>query len=223
MGILKSIKLNFKILLFYFISFFKKKNHVNNFSLIYRLNFWINGSGFGSSIDNTRDYNKYLINFISKYNIATVVDIGCGDWQSSYKIYEHFENINYIGYDCVKKIIAKNNLNYPKYKFKFINVNDQINEIPDCDLFIIKDVLQHWDTEYIYTFLDKIITNKKFKYILITNNSNQDVDNLNLSSFFGYGRGLHAKYLPLKKYNPEIVLEYYADELKQIALIANDK
>jgi hypothetical protein len=213
---------NLKIYLFHFISFFQKKNNISKFSLIYRLNFWINGSGSGSTLNNTLSYNDFLINFISKYKISNIVDIGCGDWQSSYKIYEHYENINYVGFDCVKKIIDRNTLKYPKYKFSFIDVIDNFELIPNCDLFIIKDVLQHWDTESIYTFLDNLISNKCFKYILITNNANQSKDNLNLNSFFGNGRGLNANYLPLKKYNPKIVLEYFADEFKQISLITYD-
>ena len=55
-----------KIFLFHFLIFFKKKNHINSFKLIYSLNFWIKGSGLGSSIDNTRNYNDFLIQFISK-------------------------------------------------------------------------------------------------------------------------------------------------------------
>ena len=121
------------------------------------------------------------------------------------------------------KIINNNTLNYPKYKFKYIDVIENVNDIPNCDLLIIKDVLQHWDTDSIYTFLDNIISNVQYKYILITNNANQNLNNANHIKFFGYGRGLNAKYLPLKKYNPKIVLEYFADEFKQISLITYDR
>jgi len=220
---LKYLILKIKIILFNFLSLFLKKNFTNKFSLIYRLNFWIKGSGLGSTIENTHNYNEYIITFILKYKISSIVDIGCGDWQSSYKIYEQFENINYIGFDCVQKIINNNTLNYPKYKFKYIDVIENVNDIPNCDLLIIKDVLQHWDTDTIYTFLDNIIKNVQYKYILITNNANQNLDNANHNIFFGYGRGLNAKHLPLKKYNPKIVLEYFADEFKQISLITYDR
>ena len=119
----------------------------------------------------------------------------------------------------MKKIIDNNKINFPNYKFSFIDVLDDFNTIPNADLYIIKDVLQHWETEHIDVFLDNLVKLKKFKYILISNNANQNDDNADLKHFFGYGRGLSAKFLPLKKYNAEIVLEYYADEKKEISII----
>ena len=119
-----------------------------------------------------------------------------------------------MGIDCVKFIIDQNINKWPQYKF----IQDNIR---DCDLYIIKDVLQHWKLYEIYTFLDKLIL-KKFKYIIITNNGNQSYDNLELTEYLGNGRGLNSNYLPLKKYNAIPLLNYFGDENKHICMILNN-
>ena len=189
------------------------------FTKIYDENFWVNGSGSGSYIKNTAEYNKYLINFIKDNNITTVTDIGCGDWQSSYLIYDNLENIDYLGIDCVDSVIDRNIINHPKYKFLSLNILNNLDKIRDSELFVIKDVLQHWKLKDIYTLLDFLTTQKKFRYILITNNGNQFSDNLELDHYIGIGRGLHSNYLPLKKYNAINFHDYFEDENKHMCLI----
>jgi predicted O-methyltransferase YrrM len=191
--------------------------YTDEFTKIYNTNYWINGSGTGSSIKNTIIYNKYISEFIKKNNINTITDIGCGDWQSSYLIYQQFDNIDYVGLDCVNSVILNNKKNHPKYKFITLDVLCNIDLIRDSELYIIKDTLQHWKLIDIYNFLDKLVT-KNFKYIIITHNSKQDYDNLEVKNI-GRGRGLNNNFLPLKKYNAQLLLEYFSDENKQMCII----
>jgi hypothetical protein len=60
-----------------------KTQYTDEFIKIYNTNYWGNGSGSGSYIKNTIEYNKYIIDFIKKNKINSITDIGCGDWQSS--------------------------------------------------------------------------------------------------------------------------------------------
>jgi len=196
-------------------------HYTDEFTKIYNTNYWIKGSGSGSYIENTIEYNKYIIDFIKKHNINSITDIGCGDWQSSYLIYQNFVNIDYLGLDCVNFIIEKNKTNHPKYNFKTLDILSNLDLIRDSELYIIKDVLQHWKLNDIYDFLDKLVL-KKFKYIIITNNGNQTYDNLELNTYIGNGRGLNSKFLPLKKYNSELLLEYFGDETKHMCIIKKD-
>ena len=182
------------------------------FTEIYKNNFWIKGSGAGSYIENTIEYNKFIINFIKEKNITTITDIGCGDWQSSNLIYDKLDNIDYLGLDCVNSIINENKIKYNTYKFQTLDVINNLHKIRHSDLYIIKDVLQHWEIKYIYKLLDFLVTWRLFKYIVITNNGNQNVDLLELNCYFGIGRGLHSKYLPLKKYNAKPLLDYFGGE-----------
>ena len=36
-----------------------------------------------------KHYVKYIINFIRSNSVQSVLDLGCGDWQSSYLFYSH--------------------------------------------------------------------------------------------------------------------------------------
>lgn len=199
----------------------KKYDYVNEFTKIYDTHYWINGSGPGSYIENTKVYNAFIIDFIKTHNITTITDIGCGDWQSSHLIYEKLNNIDYLGIDCVESVVQKTKVNHPKYNFINLDILNNVHLIRDSDLYIIKDVLQHWKLKDIYDFLDKLIL-KNFKYILITNNGNQFNDDLELTEYIGNGRGLSSDYLPLKKYNCVPLLNYYGDENKHICVIINN-
>lgn len=79
---------------------------------------------------------------------------------------------------------------------------------------ILKDVLQHWKTEEIYEFLDYIVENKKFKYILICNCCNQEKDNQETD--INHWRPLSYVFYPLKKYNITKLLNYNTKEISVI-------
>ena len=195
--------------------------YTDEFTKIYNINYWDKGSGSGSYIENTIEYNIYIINFIKNNNIKSITDIGCGDWQSTYLIYDNFVNIDYLGIDCVKSVIETNKKKFPKYNFTTFEILSNIDLIRDSELYIIKDVLQHWKLNDIYYFLDKLVT-KQFKYIIICNNADQKYDDLELTTYIGNGRGLNSKYLPLKKYNAELIMDYVGDEKKHMCIIKKE-
>jgi len=210
--------------------YFKSKKIPNNieskykteFTNIYNTNKWIKGSGSGSYIENTKEYNKYIINFIRSNSVKSVLDLGCGDWQSSYLIYENLPNIDYTGIDCVESVIENNKIKYPTYKFLCFDFVNQLEVIKNSDLIILKDVLQHLELEDIYKLLDYIVTKISYKFIIITNYSKQSKDDLKLEKLM-CGRGLHSNYLPLKKYNAITLLDYWGGEKKHMCMILHKK
>ena len=89
--------------------------------------------GEGSSITFTKEYTSFIRNFIDKNNIKKVIDLGCGDRQSSYLIYEN-KDIIYYGYDAYKNIITHNQKKYPEYIFTHLDILNNIDLIEDnCD------------------------------------------------------------------------------------------
>ena len=163
-------------------------NNINNievFTNIYKNKVWgdsgdtflLGSSGQGSSIEATDEYyNPFIKKFIEENNIKTVVDLGCGDWQSSYKIYDNTDVV-YYGYDAYENLVTTLNNRYSdneNYTFSFLDVVNDLDKVKDGDLYIIKDVLQHLNYDSIYTLLDNIIKTKKTKYILITNDTSND-------------------------------------------------
>lgn len=173
-------------------------------------------SGGGSEIENTIEYINFLKMFINKNDIKTVVDLGCGSFLNGLLIYDNIDT-TYIGYDTYKKIIDYNKKQHsePKYTFMHLDFFTNKEDIIGGDLCILKDVLQHWQMDEIYIFLDYLIESKKFKYILLCNCCNQRIDNPDNS---GRSIALSAKFFPLKKYNPIIMNNYYT---KEISIIIN--
>ena len=123
-------------------------------------------SGSGSSLKaakTTRELIKYTI---KRYNIKSIIDLGCGDWNWMKMI--DLTNINYIGYDASSDIININNSKYKKFNIKF-KVIDIINNIPEkADLCICRDVLFHLENIYVLEVL-KNIKKSGAKYFITTN------------------------------------------------------
>jgi hypothetical protein len=197
------------------------------FSNIYEKSIWGSNnnpnykgsSGSGSDINyNINTYIPFLKKFITKNNIKSVVDLGCGDFRCGPLIY-HSLDVKYTGYDTYDKIIKNNLINNPNLKYNFIHSDFFKNKenIISSDLCILKDVIQHWSLHNIYTFLDYLVESKKFKYILVCNCCNQTQDNTDIKD--GDFRQLSANFFPLKKYNFNIQYKYNSKEISGIKFI----
>lgn len=174
-------------------------------------------SGGGSDIEFNKDtYIPFLKKYILNNNIKTIVDLGCGDFKCGNLIYNDLDII-YTGYDIYKKIIDNNLLQYslPKYNFIYLDFYNNKENIIKGDLCILKDVIQHWKMEEIYIFLDYIVENKLFKYILICNCCNQSCDNPNNDD---RSTPLSINFYPLKKYNPIKLYNYHTKEVSVISI-----
>jgi len=195
------------------------------FTNVYETKLWgdnnndlYNGSSGGGSFI---EFNKYTyVPFLKKYilnnNIKNIVDLGCGDFKCGKLIYDDLD-ILYTGYDTYKKIIDYNLKQHslPKYSFIYLDFYDKKESIINGDLCILKDVLQHWKMDEIYTFLDYLVENKLFKYILICNCCHQSEDNPNNNNRI---TPLSSIFFPLKKYNPVKLYSYNGKEVSVISI-----
>lgn len=189
------------------------KNHIwgDNNNIEYE-----GSSGIGSSIIcNENTFVPFLQQFINKHDINSVVDLGCGDFVCGRLIYDNL-NISYTGYDVYKDVVQYNSRNHPSEKYNFQHLDFFSNKelIINSDLCILKDVLQHWSLSQIYTFLDYIVENNKFKYILIVNCDHQSYYDNDIST--GDFRPLSCDFLPLKKYNPVKIYNFSSKEISVI-------
>lgn len=136
----------------------------NPFDEIYRSNAWGYGSGEGSLERNTRSYRAFLRDFILKHRIGSVVDMGCGDWQFSRLI--DWGTCRYQGYDVVASVIEANRAAYSKPGISFELYSGNPDELPEADLLIAKDVLQHVPNATVSAALKNL---GRYKYALLTN------------------------------------------------------
>lgn len=162
-------------------------------------------------------YVPFIKSLIKDNNITSIVDLGCGDFTYGILIY-HDLNVKYYGYDIYKKYIDfhKTTKLRDKYCFTHLNFLKSKNEIINGDLCIIKDVLTCWSLNNIYDFLDYITQEKKFKFILICNDSLQNEDTTDIKD--GDFRPLSSNFYPLKKYNPKTIFTYLDKEISLITL-----
>ena len=128
-------------------------------------------SGDGSSLCNALPYMELITQFLHENEIESVFDAGCGDWE----LFKHIDwgEIDYIGLDTVKGVIAKNQKNHGSRNIRFVHGDLLETSFPGADLLICKDVLQHLTNEDIFVFLEKI---SAFEHCLITNDVDPNTD-----------------------------------------------
>ncbi len=136
--------------------------HSEIFDDIYRNDLWQGGSGAGSREELTRDYRAFLQDFLRHNAIASVVDVGCGDWQFSRHI--DWSGIDYTGIDA-SAVALENTRAFARPGVRFLHADATRDALPAADLLIAKDVLQHWSNADIHAFLPGL---QNYKAALIT-------------------------------------------------------
>jgi len=179
------------------------------FENIYKTCGWGNGSGPGSTIEYNVDYVGVLKRLFDDLEIKSVVDIGCGDWQFSRHI--DFNQINYTGIDVVEQLIQTNTqlFSKPNIHFVCLDIIQNPESVPESDLIILKDVVQHWPTKTIIKILTTV--KSKAKYILLVNccHQNDPLDDINLGEY----RPLSHTMYPLQLFCPIFIKKYYSKEI----------
>lgn len=143
----------------------KLKNEAGKvFDMIYTKKEWGDGygSGLGAQIQYCWQYLVHLHNLLRRFEVKSVLDLGCGDWKFSQIM--DWSGIHYLGIDCCEKLVTYNSLHYAKKCAKtntdiqFITGDmfnqefiDSIDFVPD--LIIFKDVIAHWPNHAIAKYL----------------------------------------------------------------------
>lgn len=158
----------FRFITRYFYLLFVNKQAKSVFKEIYHSNFWGSSesiSGRGSTLEETALVIELINDLILKFNIKSILDIPCGDFNWMNKV--DLSSVSYIGADIVEEIIDKNNINFNSSNISFV-VKDLINDpLPQCDLIIVRDCLVHLSNKDIQKSLINI-KNSGSKYLLAT-------------------------------------------------------
>jgi SAM-dependent methyltransferase len=170
------------------------------FEEIYRKRMWGNDesvSGAGSTIQQTLGIVHLLPKIFEKYNIKTVLDIPCGDfnWMKTIDL----SKIDYKGADIVGDLIAKNNQEYKRGNISFFKADILKDSLPKVDLVICRDCLVHFSDRDVIKALNNI-HHSNSKFLITTSFLNRIV---NPSIVTGHWRPLnlqiHPFHLPLTK------------------------
>jgi SAM-dependent methyltransferase len=122
-------------------------------------------SGTGSTERFSVPYVDWLTQFIGAHGIKTVVDLGCGDFQVGRRIRSANTAINYIGIDVVSDLIEYNRSRFGGDHVEFRCANIIEDNLPDGDLCLIRQVLQHLSNAQILRVLANCA---KYHYLLVT-------------------------------------------------------
>ncbi len=134
-------------------------------------------SGPGSNINNTRVVSSILPGVIKRYDIATLLDLPCGDfaWMRDVDL----GSVEYIGADIVADLVAANSRRYATPRRRFVQMNLVNDDLPDVDLIMVRDCLIHLPNDMVQAALVNI-ARSNIRYALVTNHpgasSNLDIE-----------------------------------------------
>jgi len=140
------------------------------FERIYREGLWAKDaqgkgtSGYGSTLEFTKLYRVFLQDFLAAYQVRSVVDAGCGDWEFSQAI--DWKGIRYLGVDIAPSVIAANQRRFGAANVRFVVADIVRDELPAADLLLVKDVLQHLSNADVALFLRQL---PRYRHVLIVN------------------------------------------------------
>jgi hypothetical protein len=156
--------------------FFKKKNPKEIFTNIYNSNHWKSKesvSGAGSEKIQTNSLILDLTKLFTKYNIKSILDIPCGDfnWMKDVDLC----GASYIGADIVENLIESNRKIFETDEIiisKFEVLNLISDTLPKTDIIINRDCLVHLSFEDCKNAIINIKLSKS-KYLLTTTFTNR--------------------------------------------------
>jgi SAM-dependent methyltransferase len=90
-----------------------------------------------------------------------VVDIGCGDFNVGKRLAKSARQ--YVGCDIVRPLIERNRRKFRGVDFRVIDAVDDI--LPDGDIVLVRQVLQHLDNKKVSKVLDKLF---KYQIAIVT-------------------------------------------------------
>ncbi|MCU0441480.1 MAG: class I SAM-dependent methyltransferase [Bacteroidia bacterium] len=139
------------------------------FTDIYNNNNWNNTesvSGHGSELKNTQAIIDKLPAFLKKYNVKSILDAPCGDF--NWMKYVQFKDVKYTGGDIVQALVDLNNQRYGNPQISFIKLDIIQDPLPKVDLIFVRDCLVHFNDKNIKSFLLNLIQSD-IKYLMTTN------------------------------------------------------
>jgi SAM-dependent methyltransferase len=138
------------------------------FTEIYRRNLWGGDdgrlySGPGSDPAVTGPYVEAVTRFIREHRIESVVDVGCGDFRVGEQIAAL--GVRYHGIDVVPDVIEHHQARHARPGVSFSCRNAIDDELPEADLGLVRQVLQHLSNEQIQRVLNHC---RGFRHLVVT-------------------------------------------------------
>lgn len=138
------------------------------FATIYRKKLWggrlARGAYSGSGSRDEAVVGPYVTavrKFLMEHGRPSVVDLGCGDFHVGSRLVDCA--CRYVGCDIVDFVIAENRRKHTGVEFRVLNAID--DELPDGEVVLIRQVLQHLSNADVAKILAKL---GRYKHAIIT-------------------------------------------------------
>ena len=136
------------------------------FSDVYERDLWNGGSGPGSAPENSEVYRRFLQEFLDGFDYPVkVVDLGCGDWRIGELM--DWSGVDYVGVDVVPEVVEANRRRDTPDNVSFVCLDALVDDLPEGDVLVVKDVLQHWPNADVLRLLDA--AEERFTFTVVTN------------------------------------------------------
>jgi hypothetical protein len=143
-------------------------------------------SGPGSRKDNPMVMSALAaLEFVIKaFDISSIADIPCGDFNFFSSILDKHTLVSYSGYDIVGELIEQNRIAYPNLRFEQFDI---VSDVPPThDLIFCKELLIHLTNDQIKAALSNMKRSGS-KYFMASNSFG--VENIELTNnILGYAR-----------------------------------
>mgnify|MGYP002509779344 CR=1 FL=1 len=181
-------------------------------------------SGKGSDEQYAIPYVECIKNFCSNNNVSSIVDLGCGDFRVGAKFADVCNH--YTGIDCVKDLINYNKRKYQNDRISFLCLDITKDVLPNAELCLIRQVLQHLNNEDIRKVLEKC---QKYQYVIVTEhllNHLRQLPNLDkehgLHTRLFFGSGVYLNKEPFNIKTEKIMeIPYDSNSHLEVHLINN--
>jgi SAM-dependent methyltransferase len=145
----------------------RKTDVTEIFTDIYARNKWGGAagdfySGCGSDDQPAERFAELVNEFITAHGIKSVVDLGCGDFRVGARFAK--PTLHYTGVDVVPGLVERNERRFGSDHVSF-EVRDIIrDELPQAELCVIRQVLQHLSNVQIESILAKL---GQYTYVIV--------------------------------------------------------
>jgi SAM-dependent methyltransferase len=121
-------------------------------------------SGTGSGGAAADEYCRLVGEFIREHGIQSVADLGCGDFRIGRRIVAD-TGVRYTGVDVVPELVSYYQRHFSSEQVRFECVNIASDPLPDAQLCLLRQVLQHLSNAEIRCVLANV---RKYSNVLIS-------------------------------------------------------
>jgi 2-polyprenyl-3-methyl-5-hydroxy-6-metoxy-1,4-benzoquinol methylase len=184
---------------------------LDRFTTVFQKRLWGSDgslSGPGSRRDNPMVVSAVsgLTAVIAEFQITSIADIPCGDFQFFSDIVADHPGLRYVGYDIVAELIAANRARYPAISFEQFDIVSAVP--PRFDLVFCKELLIHLSDEQVKAVLANIRQSGS-TYFMASNSFG--VENIDLEhNYLGYARPIDLLAKPFSLPAPLWRNNFYA-------------